>query len=589
SPSCFQITGYTPEEFLNDPDLLVKIIVPQERKLYKEHLKKHKTGKHPGKMQFKISKKNGDMRIIRHTCQGVFDKNGKYIGRRVTNRNATDRFIEEQKAIQAERKYHEIFNSLLDVYYQVDENSIITLISPSVKILAGYEPEELVGKHASAFYPNYEEYERIREILIANKGGSNIELKLLRKDGELRTASLNTNIIIDANGEVKGFQGILRDITKLKKIQKELEAAKNEAQKYLSIAQTMIVVIDEKNYVTLINQKGCEILGYREEEVIGKNWITSFLRGETRKQTAAYFDKLSKGKIEFPSETENEIETRSGKKRLIKWYNTILWDDNNNFVGILSAGVDVTDERKMLLQIRQSESELKELNAAKDKFFSIISHDLRSPFTSLLGYTQLATEEFDELEKEDLKFYVDAIRRISVKIFELIKELLEWSYVQTGRIQIELKKLLIKNCVIPAIELHADALKNKSIKIENLVDEKITALADESALHTVLRNLLGNAIKFTPAGGKITIESKILDDNVLISVSDTGVGIDAGDLKKLFIIGENFTRNGTDGEQGTGLGLILCKELVAKMNGEIWAESKTNFGSVFFIKLPQKK
>jgi signal transduction histidine kinase len=192
------------------------------------------------------------------------------------------------------------------------------------------------------------------------------------------------------------------------------------------------------------------------------------------------------------------------------------------------------------------------------------------------------------LEKEELKFYVDAIRRISVRIFELIKELLEWSYVQTGKIQIDLQTLLVKNCVIPAIELHADALKNKSIKIENNVDEQITVVADESAFHTVLRNLLGNAIKFTPANGKITIESKIENGNVIVTVADTGVGMDTDDLKKLFKIGENFTRNGTDGEQGTGLGLILCKELVTKMNGEIWAESKVGVGSKFFIKLPQK-
>ncbi len=589
SPSCFQITGYEPEEFINDPELLMKIIVPQDRKLYREHLKKHKGGKKPGKMQFKISKKNGEMRIIRHTCQGVFDREGKYIGRRVTNRNSTDRYIEEQKAIQAEQKYHEIFNSLMDVYYQVDEKSVITMISPSVKTLAGYEPEELIGKKSSVFYDSFKEFKKVRDILVANKGGNNIEVNLKTKSGKIKTASLNTKMILDANGKFKGFQGILRDISRLKKIQSELEKAKNEAQKYLSIAQTMIVVLDRNNNVTLINQKGCEILEYQEKEIVGKNWIESFLTPEFKETAAVYFKKLSKGEIEFPSEMENEIITRSGKKRLIKWYNTILWDDNDQFEGLLSAGVDITDERKMLSKIQKSESELKELNAAKDKFFSIISHDLRSPFTSLLGYTQLASEEFDELEKKDIKFYVDAIRRISVRIFELIKELLEWSYVQTGRIQIELQTLLVKNCVISAIELHTDSLKNKSIKIENIVDEKVTVFADESAFHTVLRNLLGNAIKFTPAGGKITIASKKKGEYVIISVKDTGVGIDPDDLNKLFKIGENFTRNGTDGEQGTGLGLILCKELISKMNGEIWAESRINTGSTFYVKLPQKK
>jgi len=247
----------------------------------------------------------------------------------------------------------------------------------------------------------------------------------------------------------------------------------------------------------------------------------------------------------------------------------------------------LVEERTAKLQ--ESEKKLQELNASKDKFFSIISHDLRSPFNSIIGFSELLYNETEAFSKAEIKDMIKSIYKTSQETFELLNNLLEWSTTQTGRIRLEPATTGIYDIVIGIIDLLNDNAKKKDIVISVDIPLQLKVFADLRMISTVIRNLLSNAIKFTHEKGSIKIEARDAGKSVEISVADTGVGINKKDIDKLFLIDKNFSTPGTDNEKGTGLGLILCKEFIAMHNGDIRVESEVGKGSRFIVRLPKEK
>ena len=234
-----------------------------------------------------------------------------------------------------------------------------------------------------------------------------------------------------------------------------------------------------------------------------------------------------------------------------------------------------------------SEKKLKKLNADKDKFFSIISHDLRSPFQGLMGMSELLTETYNGLSEYEKMESISSLNDSIQNVYLLILELLEWSSIQTGRMKFAPQKTNLKDALAKVVAISEISAKNKEITIYDNIDENATVYADPNMIETIFRNLLANAIKFTPNNGKITISAKMQNNSILIQIKDTGIGIKKTVLKKLFKIDENYSSLGTKGEKGTGLGLILCKELVEKNGGTIWAESELDKGSSLYFELPK--
>lgn len=237
-------------------------------------------------------------------------------------------------------------------------------------------------------------------------------------------------------------------------------------------------------------------------------------------------------------------------------------------------------------KLSESEKILKSLNASKDKFFSIIAHDLRSPFTTLLGYTSLLVEDYDDFTGEELKESIDSINRMAHVVFSLLDNLLNWSSIHTGRMVFMPEPIQLNKMVTDILFLHNDTAQKKDIKILQDIDVDITAYADKLMIETVLRNLVSNAIKFTKYNGTITIFSKVNPKEIELFVKDTGVGISEVNIEKLFRIDVHHSTGGTDNEKGSGLGLILCKELIEKNNGTIRVKSDVSKGSTFILTLP---
>jgi len=230
--------------------------------------------------------------------------------------------------------------------------------------------------------------------------------------------------------------------------------------------------------------------------------------------------------------------------------------------------------------------ELKELNASKDKFFSIIAHDLKNPFATIIGFSELLNEDLVFHNDEKIREYTKLIHTSAVQTFRLLENLLEWANSQRGNMPFDRAKINLRDLLKEELGMLKDMAVEKNIEIRNNVSENITIFADRNMIKTILRNLISNAIKFTCRNGKVEVSSVIENCIVEISVADTGVGMAADSICKLFRIDANLSTLGTENEKGTGLGLFLCKEFVERHGGRIWAESKKGSGSVFRFVIP---
>lgn len=241
-------------------------------------------------------------------------------------------------------------------------------------------------------------------------------------------------------------------------------------------------------------------------------------------------------------------------------------------------------------KLEESEEQLKALNSSKDKFFSIIAHDLRNPFTSFLGLTELLIEDFDLMKPDEIKKHIIELNKSANNFYSLLENLLNWSIVQTGRMDFSPGLVSPKELLNNIEELFEASTAQKKIGLTVEVTAVQNIYADRNMIETVIRNLVSNAIKFTPEEGHITIKVVDTEDNVVrFSVQDTGIGMDGESLSKLFRIDSHHTTPGTKNEQGTGLGLILCKELIEINNGSISVESESGAGTKFIFSLPVKK
>jgi signal transduction histidine kinase len=238
-------------------------------------------------------------------------------------------------------------------------------------------------------------------------------------------------------------------------------------------------------------------------------------------------------------------------------------------------------------EIEAQRQELAELNVSKDKFFSIISHDLRSPFNALLGFSQLLSENLDQYDRPNIETMVGKIHLSAENLYALLENLLTWSRIQRGAMEHDPENLELAEIAEDTIDLFVSKAEEKNILLKHGIPQGLMAHADYNMVTTVIRNLVSNAMKFTSDGGKIEVSARSQNETMIeVAVADTGTGIEQEDLSKLFRIDIRYTNVGTAGERGTGLGLNLCKDLVEKNGGTIWVESEVGKGTTFRFTLP---
>ena len=238
-------------------------------------------------------------------------------------------------------------------------------------------------------------------------------------------------------------------------------------------------------------------------------------------------------------------------------------------------------------KLEQSLNHVKELNSAKDRFITVLSHDLRSPFQGLLGITKILDSDYDSFSDTEKRLYISQVNSSVEKLYSFLEELLLWGRVQKNAVKLTYESTFVRELLIQTVSLISETAAKKKISVEIVCDEFLKAVLDREMIAIVLRNLISNAMKFSTVGGKILVTALLEIDQIKISIIDYGVGISDDIIPKLFRLDENISTVGTNGEQGSGMGLILCNDIVKKHNGEISVRSKEGRGSTFTIQIPQ--
>jgi signal transduction histidine kinase len=264
---------------------------------------------------------------------------------------------------------------------------------------------------------------------------------------------------------------------------------------------------------------------------------------------------------------------------------TAFYDEDGNISGYHGVSRDITERKKAELLLKERESQLRDLNSTKDKLFSIIAHDLRSPFNAILGFSDILINNKKEIKAAESENYLKIINSSAKNTLTLLDNLLTWAKSQTGKIIYKPEKINLTEIVNEILKVSKSIAKIKNISLKYNQTADIEVYADVNMLNTILRNLISNAIKYSHSNGEINISAIQNKNKIEITVSDNGVGISEEIQNKLFEIDANITSSGTANEKGSGLGLILCKEFVEKHGGEIWLESELGKGSAFTFSL----
>jgi PAS domain S-box-containing protein len=327
-------------------------------------------------------------------------------------------------------------------------------------------------------------------------------------------------------------------------------------------------------------------LGYTEKDFpAGTDAWSLCIHPEEIEPVRASFAKAIKGSTDS-YEFEYRLRHRDGHYIPILSRGYITRDLDGAATRVTGTDMNLTQLKETETKLNQQNQQLKELVATRDKFFKIIAHDLRNPFNSILGLTDLIRTYQDNMDKEKILLFVKSIQSTGLNTYKLLENLLVWAQMQTGDIQFQPNVLELEKLFSDVISLTESLMQEKNIEIESHVPEHLKTRADLRMVETVLRNLVTNAAKYTPKGGKIILEAVQKLDKVEISVRDNGIGMNEEVLSQLFKISERNSRAGTEKEQGTGLGLLLCKEFLAKHQESLRIESEEGKGSKFTFYLP---
>ncbi len=325
---------------------------------------------------------------------------------------------------------------------------------------------------------------------------------------------------------------------------------------------------------------------YSREDLLGKSLLDLYARSGERDEF--YSEIYKTGNL---SDYELDIRNLDGSVVPCSISAKLVMNEAGQPEKICGTIRDISERRHAELLLLKQSAELYKLNATKDKFFSIIAHDLKSPFQSILGFSSLLVDDPDDFDKEETTRYVGMIHESAKKAFELLENLLLWARSQRGLVDFAPEKLNLKKIIEEVVSLASLQAEKKEITLEYVMADDNTVLADPQMIKTIIRNLVSNAIKFTPAGGRVSVsvslEPEVVsrDPRVVIRVKDTGVGIPADRLDEIFRVDSKSSTPGTANESGSGLGLILCREFAEKNGGSISVESEIGVGSTFKVVL----
>ena len=494
----------------------------------------------------------------------------------------------EQEIVSQLALINSLLDSIPDMIFFKDTEGVYLGCNPQFSTFVGKSRNEIVGKtdhdlFEKAIADSFRQYDR--EMLMK---------KLLRHNEEWITYPDGKKVLLDTlktpywggDGSLIGILGISRDITERNSAEEELKQVSTRLTLATRSGGVVVWDYDLVNNILLWDEQMYSLYGIRKVDFscVYEAWLAG-LHPDDVERIDAEIQMAIRGEKEF--DTEFRVVWPDGSIHTIRALATVQKDNFGKPVRIIGTNWDITAQKQKEQEIKLKNQELEKVNAERDKFFSIIAHDLRGPLSGFMGLTEMMADESTEFTETDKKAMTLDLGRSARNTFDLLENLLEWSQMDRGLTEFKPQRLDLMALVTECRNIVAESARKKMIELLVIIPNQTEVFADKNMVLTVIRNLLSNAIKFTPSGGEVSISAKPAENNrVLISVKDTGIGMSDQMRDNLFSVGANTMRQGTEGEKSTGLGLLLCKEFVQKNGGEIMVESEKNHGTLFSFTIP---
>ena len=485
-----------------------------------------------------------------------------------------------------------LFEASLDGIALLSKKRFVLVNDSFVKMFGYGSASEILGEDPIDFI-HEKDVDRVSNYLEAMEVGDKIpeRYEFIGKRKDNSSIEVENSVSSYQTGDEIFTVWILRNITDAKKFQKALQVSE---ERYRSISENISQSIWTAERVkgdlqVVFYSPGIKnITGYSHKEFLDDPELwQKIVHPDDIEQFNEKMDRLY-GEISKNSDTfEYRVIDNLGNVIWLENKITIVRGSRGEIEKVFGVISDITIAKRAEEELKKSAVELKELNDAKDRFISIISHDLRSPFTSILGFTDFILNESD-LEEEKRNEYIGFIRESAKNTLNMLNSLLDWTRLQTGRIKFEPDRMNAKIVIDKVVQTLSGSALQKNIKLVSELERDFFIHADENLLFQVFNNLISNSIKFTKQNGSIRISARADVEKRLseFSVKDDGVGIMPDDIQKLFKVDSKHTTPGTSGERGTGLGLSLVADIIQKHGGHIWVESEYGKGSNFLFTLP---
>ncbi len=538
----------------------------------------------------------GEGRWLSFTAAAIRDSDGNITEVVETLIDVTKTKLAEVALRESEERYRSLFNGVPVGIYRTTLQGQILDANPALIEMYGYpDRNTLLNTNAKDLYEHPEDRDEFLRLLEGRDTLRGFETRVRKYDGSIRWIRNSGRVVRDDDGTILYYEGSMEDITERTQAVEDLQRERDRIQKYFDVAGVILLVISHDHTISQINRKGCEILGYREDEIIGKNWFDNFIPTEIRLRVKDAFDKLVSGEGEAFEFFENPVLTRDGTERLIAWHSTLLTDEAGKVTATIGSGLDITE-------LKQAEEERRHLETRLRQSYKMeaigtlaggIAHDFNNILSSVLGFAELAKIKLSKGKSIDNE--LDEVLKAGARARDLIKQILTFSRksgIQKNPIELTplIKETLkfLRASLPTIIEIRQDLPSTGSM-----------VMADPTQLHQVLMNLCTNAAYAMKATGgvlDIRLSEVELNDRIelqykdlppgrylRLSVADTGCGISSEIIERIF---EPFFTTKERGE-GTGMGLAVVHGIIQDLGGAITVYSEPGMGSTFQILLPR--
>lgn len=499
---------------------------------------------------------------------------------------------------QNEKHFRALVEHSADGIALLRADGTLIYAGPTSARLTGYTTKERIGKNGFGFvHPDDLPVVRATFARVVDNPGTSetAVFRSIRKDGvQWWTEATAANKLNQP--DVQAIVVNFRDVTERKQAEELLRTEHALAQQYFEVAAVLMVALNPRGKIMQINRKGCDLLEYTEDELVGRIWFETCVPARLRDEVRSVFDESLAGRKELVETFEHAVVTKSGEEKLVRWHNTLIRDASGNVVGTLCSGDDITTRKRAEDAIRHLNAELEnrvaerteQLQAANrelEAFSYSVSHDLRAPLRAIEGYSRILLEDYaDKLDAEGIRLS-NAVRANAQKMDQLITDLLALSRATRA----ELKRTTIDMTAMACAVYHELAPIETRSPITFSFEPLPEARCDSALTRLVWINLISNAIKFTQprTERRIEIGGYTQDNQNIYYVRDNGVGFNPGYARKLFGVFQRLHK--AEEFEGTGVGLAIVQRIVHRHGGKTWAEGRLGQGATFYFSIPRSE